>query len=267
MSGGAWILEGSRHVVTFKGHMKMGRMGWLGAVGATLMAVGCAKPAAVKSEVAVAPPAATAPIAPASGPTAARVAKAAPTLFGDLFEPGRIFLYAVEQESAHYDPSDARANAAGYVESKETSQILCAVSDVHDVRFDRSTARAARLDCGDGNQIGMTGASVAGLYVLGAKGIYRYTLDTKDEDLTEIPEAQSLVLEREPVASRKVDDVDFPSAVEVKQDDGGAWCRSNESMGGDYFAASDCFVPGKGIVKARREFSGAATFVTTFTAI
>jgi VCBS repeat-containing protein len=133
---------------------------------------------------------------------------------------------------------------------------------------DAYTGKAARLDCGDGNQIGMSAATVAGVYVLGAKGIYRYALDTKDADIAAIPEDQALVLEVDPIASKTIDKgEEHESAIEVKKDEDGAWCKSREEAWGDYFAESDCFVPGKGIVRAGRESSGGSTFVTTFTAL
>lgn len=248
--------------------MKELRFSGMGAVAVlAVMAVGCAKPGVSGGEVRAAtasPPPAAAPVAPQP-----RAVKPAATLFGDLFEPGRVFRYQVEQRSSFYDPEDPRADTGGYVESKETSQILCAVSDVREILLaDGSRAKASRLDCGDGNSIGMSGASVAGIYVLGAKGIQRYALDTKDEDFAAIPDEQSLVLEHAPVASKKVDEgEDHTSTVEVKKDADGAWCKSQEEMYGDYFASSDCFVPGKGIVRAGREFSGGSTMITTFTAI
>ncbi|MFO0616432.1 MAG: hypothetical protein U0414_27820 [Polyangiaceae bacterium] len=242
----------------------------IGLAALVVVTGGCAKPATRAVTPAPPPPVAPAPSHVAAPPPPARaVAKVSASLFGDLFESGRVFRYQVEQMASFYDPDDARANASGYVETNETSQILCAVSDVHEVALaDTSRGKAAKLDCGDGNHIGMSAATVAGLYVLGPKGIYRYALDTKDSDLRAIPEDQVLLLELDPVASKSVDQTeDHSSAVEVLKEADGAWCKSREESFGDYFAERDCFVPGKGIVRAGRESSGGSTFVTTFTAI
>lgn len=240
------------------------RFGWASAVVTAVMAAGCASPSAETRALA---PEAVARTSPA--PSVLRAPKPAATLFGELFEPGRVFRYAVTERASFYDPEDARANAEGYVVTTDVSKIRCDVSDVREVVLgDGSRAKASKLDCGDANQIGTAGATLAGIYVLGKLGVYRYAIDTKDEDIAAIPEEQVLVLEHQPVASKKVDEgEDHASSVEVKKESDGAWCKSHEEMYGDYFASSDCFVPGKGLVRAEREFSGGSTMITTFTAI
>lgn len=245
------------------------RSGWkLGMVAMVMASAGCAKPAVTPPEVAVAPPPAARASSSANAPIA-RVAKAEPTLFGELFQSGRVFRYRVEQESSYYDPADAKANAAGYVGTKETSEIACAVGDVRDLPLaSGGMARAAKLDCGSGNQIGGGGATVAGIYVLGPRGIHRYALETSDADMAEVPEDQALLLEREPVPSKKVDEgEDHTSTTEVSRDASGAWCKASEVLFGDYFAEADCFELGRGLVSARREVSGGSTFIATFTAL
>lgn len=176
-----------------------------------------------------------------------------------------MFRYAVVSERTYWDPDDASANQAGMVTANETTQILCAVSDVHEV----PAGRASKLDCGaEGNAIGMAGATIAGVYVLGEGGLYRFGVETRDDEIpAELP-SDAFVLASQPVADKKTSETEeHASYLEVKQGDDGGWCTELEEVYGDIFASADCFAPGKGIVRARRETSGGSTFVTTFTAI
>lgn len=241
--------------------------GLVGSVVALSLALsGCASGAEVAraAEAPNALPQAT-PSASAPPSSAGAPALSAPTLFGDLFHSGRVFRYAVVSERSYYDPEDPLTNEAGYVTTNETTQILCAVSDVRDI----PAGRASKLDCGaEGNAIGMAGATIAGVYVLGEKGLYRFGVDTKNDEIpAELPQ-HAFVLASEPVADKKSEEVEeHASFLEVKRGDDGGWCTELEELYGDIFATADCFTPGKGIVRARRETSGGSTFVTTFTAI
>lgn len=249
--------------------MKNGTVGSVVALSLALSLAlsGCAAKTKGASPASASPRAAALAEATAVAPatSSAVTASPAPTLFGALFHSGRVFRYAVESERSFYDPEDPTANEAGYVSAKETTQILCAVSDVRDV----PAGRASKLDCGaEGNAIGMTGATIAGVYVLGKKGLYRFGVDTKSDEIPEELPQDAFVLASEPVADKKSEEVEeHASFLEVKRGDDGGWCTELEELYGDIFATADCFTPGRGIVRARRETSGGSTYVTTFTAI
>lgn len=233
--------------------------------GAAMALSGCARGAAAPEPqqpflTTVAPPTAT-----ATPSAASPVASKARTLLGDLFDAGRVFRYAVVTESSYYDPADARADKEGYVVATDRAEILCAVADVHE----HPVGRVARLDCGpEGNQIGIAGASIAGVYLLASSGLYRFGLETRDEEITADLPPSALLLAKDPVANKKIEEDDEHSAVhEVAQEPDGAWCTRDAVVYGDASANADCFVAGKGIVRALREFSGGSTHTTTFTAI